>query len=399
MVKPFRLPVLVAAVLVAALSIPASAGAVPTVGTALGTVTAVDGATTAGSCGTSGAAGTVTVATRTGARTVLVTATTTFIDPRVASPSYASVCVGRTIGAGGPVASGVVTAAVLVVAPPPPVVAVGLVTAVNGVSTAGTCGTAGAAGSFVLSTRTGTSTVAVSATTTAFVGVPSASFAKVCVNGVVAAAGSGSPIDAFRVIVTSFSGPLTAAPLRTIGTVTAVDGVSTPGTCGTAGAAGSFVLATRTGARTISVAPDTAFIDPRVATDTFGSVCVGRTVGALGTAGSSPSCLAVGCPTAPIDAKLVVVVGSVPSVLVGLVSSVNGVSTPGTCGTAGGTGSFGILTRTGTATVNVALGTSYRGVLAPSFAKVCVGRVVAAVGTGTTTIDALRVVVTGRSVV
>lgn len=398
MVKLSRLPVLFVALVGASLLAPASAGAVaPAVGVAFGTVTAVDGVTTAGTCGTSGAAGTVTVATRTGDRTVLVTTTTTFIDPRVVTASYASVCVGRMIGAGGPVASGVVTARFLVVAPPLPVVAVGLVTAVNGVTTAGTCGTAGTAGSFAVTTRSGAATVNVSAGT-AFVGVPSASFAKVCVNGVVAAVGSGSPIDAFRVIVTSAAAPGRVPTARALGVVTAVNGVSTPGTCGTAGAAGTFVLATRTGSRTVSVAADTAFIDPRIATDTFGSVCVGRTVGALGSPGSVPSCLALSCPTAPIDARLVVVVGTIPSVVVGVVTSVNGVSTPGTCGTAGGTGSIGLVTRTGVATLNVTATTQFRGVMAPSFSKVCVGGVVAAVGTGGATLDALRVVLTRRVV-
>ena len=53
---------------------------------------------------------------------------------------------------------------------------------------------------------------------------------------------------------------------------------------------------------------------------------------------------------------------------------------------------------TGPATVTVSLGTQFRGVLSPSFAKVCVGSVIAAVGTGRPTIDALRVVLTRRLV-
>lgn len=385
MVKCFRLPVLVVALVAASLLAPASAGAIGPVGVVFGSVTAVDGVTTAGTCGTAGAVGVVTVATRTGARSLTVTATTVFVDPRVVTASFASVCVGRMIGAGGPIANDVVTARFLVVAPPLPVVAVGLVTAVNGDTTAGVCGTAGAAGTFAVTTRSGSATVNVSAGT-AFVGVPSASFAKVCVNGVVAAVGSGSPIDAFRVIVTSFTAP-TAPPARALGVVTAVDGVSTPGTCGTAGAAGTFVLATRSGPRTVSVEAGTAFLDPRVTTDTFGSVCVGRTVGALGTANGSV-----------LAAGLVVVVGTIPTVVTGIVTSVNGVATPGICGTAGGTGSIGIVTRTGTTTLNVNLGTQFRGVFAPSFSKVCVGGVIAAVGTGGTTLDALRVVLTRRPV-
>ena len=90
------------------------------------------------------------------------------------------------------------------------------------------------------------------------------------------------------------------------------------------GATGTFVLATRTGARPVEVAGATAFVDPRVATDTFGSVCVGRLVGALGSPGSGSACLAVGCPADPIAARFVVVAGPAPVVVVGAVTAVGG---------------------------------------------------------------------------
>ncbi len=67
----------------------------------------------------------------------------------------------------------------------------------------------------------------------------------------------------------------------------------------------------------------------------------------------------------------------------GTVASVNGSSTPGTCGSAGGTGSFSLTTWQATVTVEVGGSTAFvqPGARAASFADVCVGSAVGAVGT------------------
>lgn len=171
---------------------------------ALGRVVSVNGATTAGACGTSGAAGAFDMATPWGARSVSVTDTTSFYKPGVSSPSFANVCVGNLAGAVGSTSGTTLNARLVVVAPPLPGATAGMVTSVNGSSTPGSCGSAGASGTFTLTTLTGSQAVAVTPTTAFFKpGSGSPSFASVCVNRLAGAVGtmSGGTLNATKVLV------------------------------------------------------------------------------------------------------------------------------------------------------------------------------------------------------
>ena len=177
---------------------------------AFGTVSSVNGDSTAGTCGTAGATGSFTVTGwRSTATTVDVTPTTTFAGSLMAPPTFANVCVGKLAAAVGTLSSDTVTTAKVFVirAPAPPTQrgAFGTVTSVDGVTTTGACGTAGAAGSFSLTSwKSDGSTVDVSAAT-AF-NDPSAdppSFADVCIGSLVGAVGtvSGDTVTASKVCV------------------------------------------------------------------------------------------------------------------------------------------------------------------------------------------------------
>jgi len=166
-----------------------------------GTVTAVGGLTTTGSCGASGSTGSFTLADRKGATiTVDVTSSTVFGDRSDSSPSYAQVCVGADVAVLGTSASTdstLVAAKVYVLATPPrrAPVSGGEVTSVGGLTTTGSCGTSGSTGSFTVSDwKSATITVDVTSSTT-FAGwnVSSPSYADVCVGTGVAVLGtSGS---------------------------------------------------------------------------------------------------------------------------------------------------------------------------------------------------------------
>ncbi len=167
-----------------------------------GWVTAVNGDTTTGTCGTGGATGTFTLSTVEGTTTVVSTVdvdgSTLFTEKHVSGASFADVCVGDKAVALGTSDDDTVAATLVAVKvppapkPPKPVHVTGVVGSVDGVTTPGTCGTSGAAGSFT-AVRTDNSTSPPTTTTwtvnvtsgTAFAAkdVTSASFANVCVGG------------------------------------------------------------------------------------------------------------------------------------------------------------------------------------------------------------------------
>ncbi len=158
----------------------------------LGVVTSVNGVSTDGTCGVSGAIGTFTlVGKRLSIVTVDVTTTTTFKDPADPTPSFADVCVGGHVKAFGMFSSGTLTAASVSV---PATKVQGVVTSVNGVSTAGTCGVSGAMGTFTLvGKHLSILTVDVTTTTTfKDPADPTPSFADVCVGGNLKAHGTFS---------------------------------------------------------------------------------------------------------------------------------------------------------------------------------------------------------------
>lgn len=181
---------------------------VPQTVSRLGQVTAVNGATAPGACGTAGARGSFTLVYKvdksTVTDTVQVYPRTKFHDPQATDPTFADVCVGDNAAAEGPSVGNTVIAAVVFVTPPKtptPLHIKGAVTSVNGVSTAGTCGVADTVGTFVVTwtynhsipPSTINSTVGVVATTP-FVenGVTSPTFANVCIGATVSVVGSNS---------------------------------------------------------------------------------------------------------------------------------------------------------------------------------------------------------------
>jgi hypothetical protein len=201
-------------------------------------------------------------------------------------------------------------------------------------------------------------------------GVAQPSFADVCVGDPVKAVGtvSTSGVIASEVIIT---------PPRShtaSGVVGSVDGTTTTGTCGTAGSAGQFALAAKSTDYTVEVgATTTAFKDHGVTEPSFADVCVGDQVRAVGPVSSGN---VIGATT------VVVTPPHFPPVL-GVVGSVDGTTTTGTCGTAGSAGQFTLAAKSADYTVEVgATTTAFKdhGVTEPSFADVCVGDQVRAVG-------------------
>ena len=83
-----------------------------------------------------------------------------------------------------------------------------------------------------------------------------------------------------------------------------------------------------------------------------------------------------------LSATTVTIIPPRPHRVAGPVTSVNGTSTPGTCGSAGAPGDFTVTSHHGTGTVEVDAPTTFKekGVSAPTFAAVCVGDKVRAVG-------------------
>jgi hypothetical protein len=303
-----------------------------------GIVISVNGTATSGTCGTQGATGVLVLAHwgsdqawLTGedehdkSVTVDVTSSTTFADPASSAPSFAEVCVGGHVHAGGTLSDGTLGATAVDVQVPE-AAASGTVLSVNGASTAGTCGSAGATGSFTVSgddfggwgagafvghDHAGGTPVTVDVTgSTTFVGPggSAASFADVCIatRTFVIGLPSSDALDALKVFVVPANNASAA------GTVTSVDGSTTAGTCGTAGGTGSFVLAggfgndqgghgsivgaswssASSGARlgrnegprtvTVTVTSTTTFDDHADPSPSFADVCVGDQAAATG---------------------------------------------------------------------------------------------------------------------
>jgi hypothetical protein len=319
--------------------------------------------------------------------TVDVSTTTTFTDAADTSPSFADVCVGSHVGVVGTYSSDTVTASAVTVLPPEPVLTHGVVTSVNGVSTVGTCGVARATGAFTfVGRRLRIVTVNVTSTTTfSDVADPAPSFADVCVG------------DNVKSLGTFASGALTASTVevlqpklaRTTGIVTAVNGTATTGTCGTSGLAGTFTLVPRRHLRivTVEVGTTTPFTDSADPTPSFADVCVGNHVMAVGTVAAdtlSATSVAVLPPNQGRDQ--------------GLVTSVNGTAATGTCGSSDVAGVFTLVGnwRRGIVTVDVSTTTTFVDAAdaTPSFADICVGGHVGALGTfssGTLTATAVAV--------
>ena len=118
-----------------------------------GQVTAVNGSSVPGACGTEGARGAFTLNFKAGRSTVVdkvyVYRITKFRDPKLPGATFADVCVGDNAAAEGPSVGNAILAALVVVTPPKaptPLHVKGKVTSVNGVSTAGACGVADTGG-------------------------------------------------------------------------------------------------------------------------------------------------------------------------------------------------------------------------------------------------------------
>jgi hypothetical protein len=178
---------------------------------AFGMVVSVNGSGATGACGTAGAAGTFTVLRRNAKHTVVnVSPTTTFQMKDVASPSFANVCVNAMVGSHGSVSSGGVLNAgrVRVFARPgfPPVSVFGMVLSVNGSTAPGACGTAGGTGTFTIVKRNAAKAVVDVTTDTKF-RPKGMTFANVCVNGTVGAAGVMSGSDLVASVVRVHAAP------------------------------------------------------------------------------------------------------------------------------------------------------------------------------------------------
>jgi len=266
-----------------------------------GTVTAVNGDSTPGVCGTAGATGSFTLTGKTITTTVNVDGTTTFLDKSATSPSFANLCVGDIVVAAGPDSAFVMSAQGVTVhgpKPPPRVHLFGSILSVNGDPTTGVCGTAGATGAFVLSTIEGVTTVVTTVdvdSTTLFTEahVTDASFANVCVGDKAVALGSGSggTIAATLVAIRIPPPPKPPKPLHVSGIVASVGGDSRSGTCGIAGDAGTFTAVSTDNATvppttktwTVNVTSGTAYAEKGATSASFANVCVGEKTVSLGT--------------------------------------------------------------------------------------------------------------------
>ncbi len=161
---------------------------------------------------------------------------------------------------------------------------------------------------------------------------------------------------------------------QTSGTVSSVNGASGSGACGTAGMPGDFALNSKGTPYTVDVgAPSTVFKEHGVSNPSFANVCAGDQVRALGTVSTNDVVTATEVIVTPPHAQHVS----------GPVASVNGAGAPGVCGTSGTAGDFTLTAKGTTYTVDVGNpSTTFEehGVSAPSFADVCVGATVRAVG-------------------
>ena len=263
-----------------------------------GKVIAVNGDVSVGSCGTAGASGNFIIrsgTTKTHLTTVNVTASTSFVEKTVSTPSFANVCVGFQATAIGNNTAHSMNALAVRIFAPTAVNRFGQVTAVNGSPTPGACGTAGARGVFTLVFKVGGSTVVDTVDVyriTKFHDpqLPGATFADVCVGDNAAAEGPsiGNTILAAVVVVTP---PKTPTPLHVKGAVTSVNGVSTAGACGVADTAGEFVVTwtdnhsipASTINTTVGVTATTPFVENGVPSPSFANICVGGKASVIGT--------------------------------------------------------------------------------------------------------------------
>ena len=285
----------------------AAKGSAPSVS---GSVTAVNGVTTPGTCGTAGSTGNFTLTTggaTPAVHTVDVTPATSFVQKKVAAPTFANVCVGYNATAIGVQTDFVVAASGVSIQVPKPTHAFGTVTDVGGVSTAGTCGTAQTDGTFTLSTLVSGSPVV----TTVFVTpntkfnvshVGTSTFAGLCVGSYAQAEGLavGGTVLASSVQVKI---PKPPTPAHVKGMVSSVNGASTAGTCGIAATAGSFVITwtDRTSAvvNTIVVVTATTPFAGRDSVTSFADVCVGAKSSVVGN-NSAGALDAVSVATYPV---------------------------------------------------------------------------------------------------
>jgi len=177
---------------------------------AFGMVISVNGSSATGACGVAGAAGTFTVLRRNASQTIVnVSTTTTFLMKDVASPTFANVCVNEMVGSHGPVSGGTLNAdRVRIFARPgfPPVSVFGMVLSVNGSTAAGACGTSGGTGTFTIIKRNASRTIVDVTSNTKF-RPKGQSFANVCVNGMVGAAGNVSGTDLVADVVRIHAAP------------------------------------------------------------------------------------------------------------------------------------------------------------------------------------------------
>jgi hypothetical protein len=158
-----------------------------------GSVTAINGVTTDGTCGTTGASGNFDLVTIVGSvatdSIVYVSGQTDFTEQNTPGASFADVCVGTLAEAMGPSADGAIVATTVKIRVPKAVTIRGVVSAVNGDSTADACGTAGSAGNFTVLSANGNGVshyfqIAVTTSTTfAEANVSDATFGNVCVGG------------------------------------------------------------------------------------------------------------------------------------------------------------------------------------------------------------------------
>jgi hypothetical protein len=278
--------------------------------------------------------------------------------------------------------------------------AFGTVLAVNG-STSPPCGSPNTSGAFTITAWQSTSTVTIDvSTTTDFfepMVTPPVTFGNVCVGDLVGALGTESSgvIAATKVFIAppqTTPPPLPTPPSSVFGTVATVNGSTSP-PCGSPNTSGTFTITAwqSTSTVTVNVSTTTDFVEPRATPPvTFGNVCVGDLVGALGTESSGG-----------IDATKVFVApppAPPPGNVFGTVQTVNGSTSP-PCGSSDTSGDFTVTTwqSTSTVTVDVSTTTNYYepGATPPfTFSNVCVGDLVGALGTESSGgIDATKVFV------
>jgi hypothetical protein len=355
----------------------ASAKTPPRTVKAYGVVTAVNGSSADGACGTAGATGTFRIVSRNTSRTfVHVDRGTRFTARAISSPSFANVCVDAMVAAIGHVRNGrFVADTVRIWSPkPPPTASVfGMVVSVNGSTADGACGTLGGNGTFTIMNRSAVRKVVNVDSSTVFASkvVTSPTFANVCVDEMVGATGtrSGKVITATDVMIWS----TVPDDFATFGMVISVNGSTASGACGTAGASGTFTVLRRNGKQAVvNVTPTTTFLMKDVASPSFANVCNYAMVGSHGAATSG----ALNATKVRIFARP----GFPPVSAFGMVTSVNGSTATGACGTSGGTGSFTIIKRNASrANVVVTTSTRFRP-KGMSFANVCVNGMVGAGG-------------------